>query len=201
MNLTKNLLTTGRLIAGVALCFLLSWTSRVAVSYPQKGADGERKVLGPMTVQAPKGWIEKAAAGPMRRMQFNLPRAQGDSEDGELVVFYFGKGEGGSVEANINRWVGQFAQPDGTPSRNKAKIEKRQVSGMNVTTVDLKGTYQASMTPMATERVVNKPGFRLLAAIVETPEGSYFFKLTGPEKTIARWADSFQQFINSIQKR
>jgi hypothetical protein len=135
----------------------------------------------------------------MRQAQFLLPRVEGDGADGELVVFYFGPGQGGSVDANIDRWVGQFGQPDGSASKDKAKTSRNQIAGMQVTFVDLNGTYQAPIMPGAPERH-NSPGYRLLAAVVETPDGPWFFKLVGPEKTIGKWAESFDQFIRSVKK-
>ena len=46
--------------------------------------------------------------------------------------------------------------------------------------------YVAEMSPGATARN-NKPRFRLRAGVVETSNGPYFIKLTGPEKTVAKW--------------
>jgi len=135
----------------------------------------------------------------MRKAQFLLPRTSGDDADGELVAFYFGPGQGGSVEANIDRWVGQFGQPDGSSSKEKAKITKSETAGMAVTFVDLTGTYQAPIMPGAPEHH-NSPGYRLLAAVVETPEGPWFFKLVGPQKTIGKWSESFNMFIGSIRR-
>jgi hypothetical protein len=165
----------------------------------QGSTTGKEKSLGPLKLTVPAGWVEQTPTSSMRQAQFSLPKADGDTADGELVVFYFGPGQGGSVEANIDRWVGQIGQPDGSSSKDKAKTSKKVVSGFPVTIVDVSGTYQASMMPGSAERHSN-PGYRMLAAVVETSEGSWFFKLVGPEKTIAKWSGSFDQFINSIQK-
>jgi hypothetical protein len=35
--------------------------------------------------------------------------------------------------------------------------------------------------------------------VVETPNGNYFVKLVGPEKTVAQWNDSFLSFLKSFQ--
>lgn len=132
----------------------------------------------------------------MRQAQYALARADGDSEDGELAVFYFGPGQGGSVEANIDRWLGQISQPDGSSSRDKAKTSKKEVSGLAVTLVDVNGTYSAGMMSNAPPRA----SYRMLAAVVETNDGPWFFKLVGPEKTIAKWQESFNGFISSFKK-
>ena len=46
---------------------------------------------------------------------------------------------------------------------------------------------------------LNKTGFRLIAAVVETPVGPYFFKLTGPDRTIARWDAPFTAFLRTVR--
>lgn len=149
------------------------------------------------TYTAPATWKPVTTASSMRVAQFALPRAAGDSQDGELVVYYFG-GSGGTVEANIERWLGQMQQPDGRPSKAVAKRDKRSINGLNVTLVDVGGTYVAEMTPGSPQRH-NSPNFRLRAAVVETAKGPYFIKLTGPAKTIAAQEKAFDQFLSSVK--
>lgn len=146
---------------------------------------------------SPAGWKSTTPASAMRVAQFVLPRSAGDAQDAELVVYYFG-GTGGSVEANIERWLGQMQQPDGKASTTVAQRQKRTINGLAVTLVDVSGTYIAEMTPGATERH-NSPNFRLRAAVAETPNGPYFVKLTGPAKTVARWDQAFEQFVASLK--
>src|SRR6187549_732359 len=61
---------------------------------------------------AQPGWVSETPATSSRKAQYRLPHASGDSEDAALVVYYFG-GQGGSVQANLERWAAQFEQPDG----------------------------------------------------------------------------------------
>jgi hypothetical protein len=153
---------------------------------------------GSLRFDAPPGWSAGTPASSMRVAQFTLPRAPKDIEDAELAIFFFG-GQGGSVQANIDRWVGQMAQPDGRPSRELAKTTTMQTkSGLKVSLVDVTGTYVAEVKPGAAERL-NKPGFRLRAAVIETPRGPYFVKLTGPAATVARWDRTFLDFLASIR--
>jgi hypothetical protein len=150
-----------------------------------------------LTFTTPDGWRQAPGGSPMRVAEFTLPRADGDAEDAQLVVYYFG-GQGGSVDANIQRWVGQMQQPDGKPSSAVAKKQTRTVNGLAVTLVDVAGTYVAGMAPGAAAQH-DQQHFRLRAGVVETPKGPYFIKLTGPEKTVARWDRAYDQFINSIK--
>ena len=149
-----------------------------------------------LTFQAPDGWKSLPPSSSMRVADFSLPRAAGDAEDAELVVYYFG-GEGGGVDANIARWESQMVPPPGkTPVPTRR--ETRTVNGLKVTLVDVHGTYVAAMMPGASAHN-DKPGFRLRAGVVETPKGPYFLKLTGPEKTVAKWDDAFGRFVASLK--
>ena len=146
----------------------------------------------------PKGWVSKAPASSMRVAEFTLAKAAGDAEDANVTVYFFG-GQGGSVQANMDRWIGQMAQPDGKPSKNVAKTSTMQTAtGLKVSLVDVAGTYVAEVTPGSTERL-NKPGFRQIAAVVETPDGPYFVKLTGPAGTVAKWKESLDAFLKSLR--
>ena len=161
------------------------------------GAAGS--AIGQPTLQydAPDDWIEHPAESAMRVTQFRLPKVPGDAEDAELVVFYFGGG-GGSVDANLQRWIGQMEQPDGRSSFEVASTMGFDANGLAVTVLDVPGTYVAAGRPGSATRL-NKPDFRLMAAVVETPVGPYFFKLTGPDRTVARWDNRFAAFLRSVR--
>src|SRR5262245_29418362 len=44
----------------------------------------------------------------MRLATYSIPPAPGDGTGAECAVFYFGPRQGGGVDENIGRWVGQF---------------------------------------------------------------------------------------------
>jgi hypothetical protein len=133
----------------------------------------------------------------MRVAEFTLPRTAGDAEDAQLIIYYFG-GSGGSVDANINRWVGQMQQPDGKPSGAAAKKQTRTINGLTISLVDVDGTYIAETAPGSTDRL-NKPRFRLRAGVVQTANGPYFIKLTGPATTVTSWDRAYDQFLSSLR--
>ncbi len=126
---------------------------------------------------APDGWRVLTPTSSMRVAEFELLRADGDPEDASLIVYYFG-GSGGSVEANLERWLGQMVQPDDRPSRNVATTRTFEAGGLPITHLAVGGTYVAEIRPGAPGRY-EKPGFKLEAAVVETPNGPYFVKLVG----------------------
>jgi hypothetical protein len=149
-----------------------------------------------LSFSAPPGWRSTPASSSMRVAQFSLPHADGDPEDADLVVYYFG-GSGGSVDANIQRWIGQMQQPDGKPV-SSVKRDTAHVNGLTVTLVDVSGTYVAETAPGASTHHHNA-SYRLRAAVVETPAGPYYIKLTGPQKTVAKWDKAFADFIASLR--
>lgn len=146
----------------------------------------------------PAGWTSKPPASTMRVAEFVLPKAPGDKDDASLVVYFFGASGGGGVQANIDRWVGQMAQPDGRRSTDLAKTSTMTVNGLTVSAVDVSGTYVAEMSPGSTEHF-DYPGWRLRAAVVQTTGGPYYIKLTGPANTVAKWNTAFGAFLKSLK--
>jgi hypothetical protein len=149
------------------------------------------------TPPADAGWLEVPVTSDMRAAAYIIPHAEADAEDAELVVFFF-RGQGGSVEDNLNRWFAQLQQPDGRPSSEVAEVTRREVNGFPVHEVDLTGTYVAETRPGSGQRV-NKPGTRLLGAIVETPAGPFFLKLVGPDATVVAARERFRAFVETFR--
>lgn len=144
-------------------------------------------------------WVDPPAfkrvppSNPMRKAAFVVPRAEGDSEDGEITVFYFGPGQGGSIDANVDRWVKQF---DGIKPGDVRRAD-RDANGLRQHTVELdSGTFSSGMPGGAQKP---KAGFGLVGGIVETPSGPYFFKMTGPSKTVKQAKPDFYKLLDSIK--
>jgi hypothetical protein len=146
---------------------------------------------------APAAWKPQGER-PMRAATYAVPAAPGDKEDGECAIFYFGPGQGGGVQDNLDRWISQFQQPDGKPSKSAAQISKQTINGLPVTTISLTGTYLSGGPMMAAK--TPRPGYRLLGAIVEGPQGAVFFKFTGPAKTVAAGQAAFQSLLKSVSR-
>ena len=148
--------------------------------------------------KAPPEWIVEKPSSNMRVAEYKLPKAESDSEDGSLVLYFFGTNQGGSVQANLDRWISQIEQADGSASKAKAKLETFTVNNLKISTIDLSGTYVAETAPGSGVRH-NKPDYRLRAAIIETPKGAYYVKLFGPTKTLTRWDKSFNDYLQSFE--
>jgi hypothetical protein len=169
----------------------------VALIAVPAGAQMVRSEAAGLRFSVPSVWPRVPAPSDMRAAQFKVPHADADSEDGELVLFYFGKGQGGSPEQNVERWTSQFTRSDGKPAKDGAVVTIRTVNGLKQTSVDVAGTYK----PMAMggSGGVDKPGWRLLAAVVEGPGGPWFWRLTGPENTVGAAKPQLDALLASLE--
>jgi hypothetical protein len=189
--------------AGFVLAALLAFVAcggKGATSAPgsqTNAAQSNSAAAGELRYQAPDGWVKEQTTSTMRVAQYKLPKAEGDAEDALLVVYYFGASQGGAVSANIDRWISQMQQPDGSATKDKAKTETSSVNGLKVTSVDVSGTYTAEMAP-GTPGQRNDANYRMRAAVIETPKGNYFLKLVGPAKTMGHWEQSVTDFMKSF---
>jgi hypothetical protein len=152
---------------------------------------------GSLKFTAPAGWQTRTASSTMRVAEFVLPGRDAAAASAELVIYYFGGG-GGSVDANIQRWLGQMQQPDGRATSDLATKDAKTINGLKVSLLDVSGTYVAEMRPGATEKH-NSPGFRMRTAVVETPRGPYYLKLVGPAAVVETWNKSFDEFLASLR--
>ena len=159
----------------------------------QTDKDG-KAMVGPLRLVVPKSWNNQPAGG-MRKAQWELPGAKG-AKSATLIVYFFGGGGAGSVEDNLKRWYTQF-EPEGGAKAVTPKTEKKKTpSGLAVTTTEVEGRYVAAMMPGASEKN-DEPGWMMLAAIVETPMGPYYFKLTGPKATVGAARKDFRALVDT----
>lgn len=150
---------------------------------------------GAVTLTAPAAWLKKQPSSRIVEAEYSVPPAGGDESPGRMTAM----GAGGSVEDNVNRWVGQFVGPGGAgpmPQRDKASV-----GGAQVEIVDLSGTYKDSPGgPFAGGKTIMRDNYRMLGAIIQTKDkGNYFLKLYGPKATIDANASAFQEMVKSLK--
>jgi hypothetical protein len=130
----------------------------------------------------------------MRAAEYGV---QGDAQS-ELSVFYFGPGQGGAVDANVTRWLGQIKQPDGSDTAAQAKRDETKVNGIDVATVEAHGTYAGGMAMPGMPQSEPIANAIMLGAIATGPQGPVFFKLVGPAEAVERARGAFTAMINSL---
>ncbi len=157
---------------------------------------GTEVVLDGLKSVAPAAWKEIPASG-MRMKQFQVPKAAGDQFDAEIVVFFFGPGGGGGVQVNVDRWKKMFQAPEGKKA-DEGKIETATIGKVKATILDIRGTYLWKAAPMAPESEP-RANHRMLAVVFESPNGPYFIRLVGPDKTVAQHKKDFDRWLRSFK--
>ena len=150
--------------------------------------------------RVPATWKEERSTSQMRAAQFRAPKADGDKEDGEFVVFYFGPGGGGSNDENVKRWKGQFVPPEGKSMDAVTKVEKMKVGGVDVTYVDLSGTYKFKKAPFVPDGQ-GRAEAQLPSAQGDFREskGPYYLSLVGPAKTVEQHKKGFDDLVKGFK--
>jgi hypothetical protein len=195
----RSMMCAGVLLAGLLASSACGSRGAAYPSSPHSNANQSNSPApGELHYKAPDGWAAEKPSSTMRVAQYKLPKVEGDKEDASLVLYYFGATQGGTPQANIDRWISQMQQPEGSATNDKAKTETMTVNGLKVTTVDVAGTYTAEMAP-GSGTMHNDANYRLRAAVIETPKGNYFLKLVGPAKTMGRWEQSVTDFVKSFE--
>lgn len=152
--------------------------------------------------EPPKTWKDM---GPqqMRNGYYTFGPVEGDTVPAEVTVFYFGSDQGGDIESNIRRWVGQMEPPAGmTIEQSMRRSKLTTTEGLPLHFVELDGTFQRSMGggPMTGGRTESFPGWRMVGAIVEAPEGNVFFKLVGPAATARAMEVDYRTMLAHAQR-
>lgn len=186
-----------RAVSGVA-ALLMAAAAFTATAADAGSPAAERAFTigdGSFSLSAPEGWQRVQPRSRIVEAEFAIASDEGQ-QAGRMTVM----GAGGSIEANIDRWFGQFGQPDGGATKDRAAVKKLTIAGCTVTMVDVSGTFRDMPGgPFAGGKTIERPNYRMLAAIVETPsQGNYFLKFYGPAATVAKSADGFRTMIEGI---
>ena len=155
---------------------------------------------GALNFMAPSSWEKTKPRSFVVEYEIAIPKSKDEADDaanGRLTIM----GAGGSVQANIDRWYGQYSQPDGSKTADVAKVTESEVGDCKITWVDMSGTLMDKPGgPMAGGKVVERENYRTLAAIIQAGEvGQYFVKVCGPKKTITENEPAFKAFVESLK--
>jgi len=141
------------------------------------------------------GWTDLGPSG-MRKAEYAHGPIGNESDSATLTVYYFGPDQGGGVDANLQRWVGQMTLAEGSePSRMQTEVD-----GMTAHLVEARGTYNVSSGMMMGGDTTPKEGYLMSAVVLETEQGNVFFKLTGPEQTAREMAGTFKKMLEGIEQ-
>lgn len=154
---------------------------------------------GKVILEAPKQWKSVKPRFPnMVQYEFNAPA---DAKEGEAPVRITVMASGGGLQGNLDRWFGQFSQPDGKATKDIAQIDKLEVKGPTVHLVKITGTYAGGMMPGG-RPVQPKPNHQLISGIIETEkDGTFFITAIGPIEECEKLADGFQEMLKNLKTK
>ena len=145
------------------------------------------------TTPVPTGWTAREPSSSMRLAEFLIPSSQGNAE---VVVYFFGPNRGGTPDANLARWKSQFSNPDGAAVFERVAHDSTAIAKLTV--AEYRGTYARGIgAGSAPEAAL--PNNTLLAVVAETPKGTLFFQLFGPQAAVDAARASYMTFVRGLK--
>lgn len=178
--------------------FLLLATAAVTAAEPQTEtaalAGPDVRFLDLQSTMS-AGWQAVTPSSSMRLAQFSIRDAERGGE-AETIFYYFGRGQGGSIDNNVARWRSQFRDDRG--QMPEAGIRRFDVAGMAVTVAHIQGRYARGIG--AGPGGEGKPGQTLLAALVETHAGTVIIQLHGDTPLVDDLEPGFIAMLKAIRR-
>ena len=156
-----------------------------------RAEDKDTLIVSEFTFKFSDPWINQQVTSPMRAGQLTYDHADENLDDVDVILYYFGEGQGGGTQANIDRWIGQF---EGTPESSTEEVD---VGDRKMTLLTAKGTYMESAGGPFSGNKTAKPNYTMLAAILPSDKGAVFLKLTGPDASVEAMKEAFIEFSKS----
>ena len=154
--------------------------------------DSAKFNVGAFAFTRPAAWKSIEPTSPMRKAQLQVPGKDG-GKPADITFFFFGEGNGGGVEPNVQRWLGQVS---GKADSNK--IEPQEFNGVKVTLVSAEGALKANSMAGIPEEIADAA---LLGAILEHAEGAVFVKMTGPAALVKASREQFIALVKSATEK
>ncbi|MBL9141322.1 MAG: hypothetical protein JNK53_05590 [Phycisphaerae bacterium] len=148
--------------------------------------------VGGLTMKKPATWVWTAPTMAFRALQYAVPAQGIDAPAAELVFSVFSGGDGGPVDANLDRWAGQFRTADGSEAAPSTRSKSTQ-GDLTISHIESKGAY------MGMGQAAPRPGQMQLGAIVQAPGRNVFIKLVGAEATVESNRAAFNALLESMK--
>lgn len=157
-------------------------------------ADGKSLALDGITMTVPAAWVEQptGGAGSMApKAVYQIPHPAGDPASVRITHF---PGMKGMDDANIQRWLGQVQRTDGSPAtRDDGTLTVDLIGDVRVTTLDVTGSIKPTMRDAA------KTDQRMIAGIIDHPQGPHFVVVVGDKSLMDAQADTILAFLKSAR--
>jgi hypothetical protein len=167
-------------------------SSNEASSGRQRSADEQKtlrtgpyeKIFEGIRFSVPAGWKEVELSPAQQGFidaRFVIPTPHGD-------VTLTCSSNGGGIETNVQRWIGQFHAPPG----KRPVLGDLEVGGKKATWVELEGEFDAG--PMAGAGAASGPIERMLGVAIPLGSRDFYLKLTGSAAAVSDVRSAFREF-------
>jgi hypothetical protein len=140
--------------------------------------------LANITLNKPEDWTQEQPTSQMRVVQYAL------KSDKSIKVVGFNFGIQDMIKENIDRWKSQFSKVD--------NVKETKMLGDKITMVEISGSFKLEKAPMSSE-FTDSPNYLMIAAIVPSNEGPFYFKAVGPKDLMTKEMNNFKLFLNSYK--
>ena len=148
--------------------------------------------VGGLSFPKPAAWVWTQPSMQFRALQYAVPAPAGAGAGAaELVFSVFAAGDGGPIEPNVQRWIGQFRGEDGAAA--PAQRSERTIAGMPVILLELAGAYQGMGA------AAPRPGMKQLGAVIQAPDRTVYVRLVGPAATVDAAKDAFTAMMDGMR--
>lgn len=146
--------------------------------------------IGTVRFDRPEGWSYSRPEDGVRAAQLEKK-----SSGAPLRITFtrFPPGSGGTVQANVDRWIGQFLGTD-----SPAEVQTPADAALALTLVKITGVMRGG-TPGGPAK--DSPDTLLLGAILQAPDGLVVVKLSGPKAAVSREEKIFSELVRAAAGR
>ena len=180
-----------------AIAALAGFCLSLGVRADDKGTETE---IDGLKSRTPAAWKSQELVGQNRVYQFTIPKVEGDKDDAQLIVFFFGAGQGGGTEANIERWKKMVKPAEGAKESDAYKTSEFKVGDVKVTMFEANGTYMFKKRAFdPEEKPEPRPDYRMVGVVFESKNGPYYVRMYGPQKTMEANRKGFEEWIKGFK--
>jgi len=159
-------------------------------------------VADSLMFDASPSWKIETSDHPSRLLQFRIRSQDKSADDARLMVWRIpGPREGGNefaVQKALDQWCAQIIGSDGGSTAELAAYADYRINGMPMRLIDISGRYVGETSPGSGVRF-DKPGYRMIGAYINAPQGDYLVKMIGPSAVVAKHAGEFGRFLRSAR--
>jgi hypothetical protein len=160
---------------------------------------------GKLLVPVPGNWAKVEPRSRIIEHEFQVSATKPDETAAEAPEPATDQGRmtitlsGGTIEANMQRWLGQFRLGRDADGEDAMQRESFEVGPLKVHQLDIAGTF-FDMPKGPFGEKIERPDYRMLGAMIETPaSGTWYIKFYGPAELVEQQSEAFREMLSGLK--